>query len=412
MAGEFENHGWDIVSFGEKADAVVIHTCAVTEESARKSRQIARRAKRLCPNACVSVVGCLSQTDPEKLKSIADIVLGSADKKNIVPLVTEFIEKQEKEIVISDIAKEKEFEKMTLVKGEKTRAQIKIEDGCNNFCSYCIIPYARGRVRSKPIDEAVSETAGLVKNGYSEIVFTGIHLDSYGKDFGTFGLLDLLERVDLIPGLQRIRLGSLEPIFINSNSVSRLQNIKHLCPHFHLSLQSGCDETLKRMNRHYSSEEFSNAVKSLRENFDNVSITTDMIVGFPGETDEEFEKSYSFAEKVSFSKIHVFPFSPRKGTRAFDMKNPVDAEQKRQRVSRLINLNDKLETDFLNKQKGRVLSVLFEQKKDGNFIGYAENYVQVAVETDENLENIIRKVKIERVSGGICFGALEKNSKL
>lgn len=407
MRKEFENHGWQIVKFCDDADAVVVHSCAVTEESARKTRQMLRKARRFCPDACIAVVGCLAQISPESLRDIADVVSGSKDKKRIVSLVTDYMFSHEKTENVSDISHEHVFEKMILENGEKTRAQIKIEDGCDNFCSYCIIPYARGRVRSKSVEDVMEEVSGLVEKGYSEIVLTGIQLDAYRS--GSVSLPGLLEKIDDIPGLLRIRLGSLEPSFINNTNVAVLKKIKHLCPHFHLSLQSGCNDVLRRMNRHYTTEEFFDAVMLLRENFENVSITTDIIAGFPGESDADFLQTVAFAKKAEFSKIHVFPFSPREGTVAYTMSPRVSPDIKKKRVAELLEVDAELAKHFACCQKGRTLSVLFEQKKNGYFIGYAENYVQVAVKTDKNLENIVRKVKIIDVSDGICFGVLESD---
>ena len=309
-------------------------------------------------------------------------------------------------VAVGDMTFESDFEPMRTDRGERTRAQIKIQDGCNNFCSYCIIPYARGRIRSKDIDEAYEEAVSIVKNGYKEIVLTGIHLDSYGKEHGRFDLCDLLERMDTIKGLERVRLGSLEPIFINDKNVERLKNLRTLCPHFHLSLQSGSDDILRAMNRHYTTAEFSDAVDRLRAAFDVVSVTTDIITGFPTETEENHKQSLEFAKKIGFAKIHVFPFSPRKGTRAYDMKEQVPPDIKKRRTAEMLEVAKESADAFYF---GKVVSVLFEHRKGDLFTGLTPDYAEVGVKTDCDLTNKILTAKIISSRGESWLGELLEN---
>ena len=312
-------------------------------------------------------------------------------------------------VAVGDMTFESDFEPMRTDRGERTRAQIKIQDGCNNFCSYCIIPYARGRIRSKDIDEAYEEAVSIVKNGYKEIVLTGIHLDSYGKEHGRFDLCDLLERMDTIKGLERVRLGSLEPIFINDKNVERLKNLRTLCPHFHLSLQSGSDDILRAMNRHYTTAEFSDAVDRLRAAFDVVSVTTDIITGFPTETEENCKQSLEFAKKIGFAKIHVFPFSPRKGTRAYDMKEQVPPDIKKRRTAEMLEVAKESADAFYSAKVGKVVSVLFEHRKGDLFTGLTPDYAEVGVKTDCDLTNKILTAKIISSRGESCLGELLEN---
>lgn len=409
MEQDFSSRGYEVVPFGEKTDVSVINTCAVTEESARKSRQMMRRAKKISPETVTVVVGCLAQTgDAEKLAE-ADVVVGSKHKRDVPRFVDDFLMNGKRVVAVGDMTFESDFEPMRTDRGERTRAQIKIQDGCNNFCSYCIIPYARGRIRSKDIDEAYEEAVSIVKNGYKEIVLTGIHLDSYGKEHGRFDLCDLLERMDTIKGLERVRLGSLEPIFINDKNVERLKNLRTLCPHFHLSLQSGSDDILRAMNRHYTTSEFSDAVDRLRAAFDVVSVTTDIITGFPTETEENHKQSLEFAKKIGFAKIHVFPFSPRKGTRAYDMKEHVPPDIKKRRTAEMLEVAKESADAFYSAKVGKVVSVLFEHRKDDLFTGLTPDYAEVGVKTDCDLTNKILTAKIISSCGESCLGELLEN---
>ncbi len=362
----------------------------------KKSRQIIRQAKTHNKNAIVVATGCYAQVSKAELEKIEelDIIVGNTEKNNIVKIVEEYSNSKEEEV--GKIEEEKEFQDFgTVTYTEKTRAVIKVQDGCNNFCSYCIIPYAKGRVRSRKPESVIKEVKEIVKEGIKEVVITGIHVASYGKDFedGT-RLIDLLEQINKIEGLKRIRLGSLEPNLITPEFVERLGNVDKICDHFHLSLQSGCDETLKRMNRKYTTQEFENGVKLLRKKFPEVALTTDIIVGFPGETEEEFDTTYEFLSKIKFSKMHVFKYSQRKGTVAAKMKNQVNPQIKEERSSKLIELSNKNEIEFLDNNIGKELEVLFETKTQNGYTeGHTTNYITVKSK-GENLENTIKRVKV------------------
>ena len=364
----------------------------------KKSRQIIRQAKTHNKNAIIVATGCYAQVSKAELEKIEelDIIVGNTEKNNIVKIVEEYSNSKEEEV--GKIEEEKEFQDFgTVTYTEKTRAVIKVQDGCNNFCSYCIIPYAKGRVRSRKPESVIKEVKEIVKEGIKEVVITGIHVASYGKDFedGT-RLIDLLEQINKIEGLKRIRLGSLEPNLITPEFVERLGNVDKICDHFHLSLQSGCDETLKRMNRKYTTKEFENGVKLLRKKFPEVALTTDIIVGFPGETEEEFNTTYKFLSKIKFSKMHVFKYSQRKGTVAAKMKNQVNPQIKEERSNKLIELSNKNEIEFLDNNLGKELEVLFETKTQNGYTeGHTTNYITVKSK-GENLENTIKRVKISK----------------
>ena len=336
MLQKFVEAGYEAVDFEEKADIYIINTCTVTNMSDKKSRQIIRRAKHINNNSIIVAVGCYAQVaknDIEKDIPEIDLVLGTSEKNNIVKHIEEYIKYNKNVEDISDVMQQKEFldfGKVTYT--EKTRAVIKVQDGCDRFCSYCIIPYARGRVRSRKISSIVEEIKSIVSEGIKEVVITGIHVASYGKDFkdGT-SLIDLLEEINKIESLKRIRLSSIEPTIITEEFLNRLTKLDKICNHFHLSLQSGCDETLKRMNRRYTTKEFENCTKLLRNAYKDVALTTDIIVGFPGETDEEFNETYNFLNKIKFYQMHVFKYSPRKGTKAAEMKEQIKPEIKEKR---------------------------------------------------------------------------------
>ena len=390
--------------FGCDSDIVIINTCAVTEESARKSRQFARRVKRGNPGAILAVVGCYSQICDDSSLDFADIRLGTKNKSSVVPLICRFIEKKEKTVSIFDLTTETVFEKMISDHSEHIRADVKIQDGCNNFCSYCIIPYARGRIRSKDINDAEKEITALVGKGYKEIVLTGIHIASYGLDGKGYNLCDLLERIDKIDGIKRIRIGSVEPNFINEENVERLKNIKHLCRHFHLSLQSGSDSVLRRMNRKYTSAEYMNSVRLLKDAFDGVSLTTDVIVGFCGETDDEFAETCEFVRKVGFSKIHLFPFSPRKGTAAYKLED-LSGEIKNRRMSEIKLIEKELEYSYRSEMIGKVFSIIIE-KISGEFSeGYTDTYIKVKIKGYIPV-NELADVMIMSIEGECCVGEL------
>ena len=360
--------------------------------SDRKSRQILRRAKEKNPEAVLVACGCYAQVAKEELEKIPeiDLVLGTNEKNKIV----QYIENVSSEV--TDVMAQKEFLDFgSVTYTEKTRAVIKVQDGCDRFCSYCIIPYARGRVRSRKIESVVAEVNKIVDRGIKEVVITGIHIASYGKDFKeNIGIIDLLEALNKIENLKRIRLGSIEPTLITDEFLARLVKLEKICKHFHLSLQSGCNETLARMNRRYTIEEFEEVVNRLRKAYPEVVLTTDIIVGFPGETDEEFEKTYKFLEKIEFYKMHVFQYSPIKGTKAAVMKEQVDSKVKEERSRKLIELSSKNEIKRLEKEVGSIKEVLFEQREGEFEKGHTENYLEVAVKTNKNYENKLCKLKI------------------
>lgn len=398
MAKQFIDNNYEIVNFEEFADVYIINTCTVTNMSDRKSRQIIRRAKQINPNSILVATGCYAQTAKEELEKITDIdlIVGNTEKKDIVKIVEEYRDNKNRERVkMSDINKQKEFVDFgSVTYTEKTRAVIKVQDGCNNFCSYCIIPYAKGRVRSRKLESVVKEVTEIAAKGIKEVVITGIHVASYGIDFdNNTRLIDLLEAIQKIDGIKRIRLGSLEPNIITEEFVNRLKKVTKMCDHFHLSLQSGCDETLKRMNRKYTAETFEKEVNLLRKTFPDVALTTDVIVGFPGETEEEFNETYKYLSKIRFTKLHVFKYSPRKGTVAAKMKNQIDSTVKEKRSHKLIELSNECEIEFLDRYVGKELKVLFE-KQDGEYIkGHTTNYLVVKAKETE-LENQIKDVKI------------------
>ena len=375
----FKEAGYETCDYEEFADVYVINTCTVTNMSERKSRQILRRAKEINPDAILCVVGCYVQVAKEELEKLPeiDILLGTNDRKNIVTCVNDFLDKKKigKVSIVNDIMKKQEYvEWGSTAYTDKGRAEIKIQDGCDRFCTYCIIPYARGPVRSRNINEIYEEALKLAMTGIKELVVTGIHISSYGKDLkDDIKLIDVLERLNSIEKIKRIRLGSLEPLIITEEFVHRLSKLDKVCNHFHLSLQSGCDETLKRMNRRYTVDEFRTIVKLLRDNIPEVALTTDVIVGFPGETDEEFEKTYNFLKEIEFSKMHVFKYSPRKGTKAASFSNQVDGKTKILRSEKLIELSDTNERRFASKYIGKSIDVLFENEEEG----HTTNYIKV-----------------------------------
>ena len=398
MLQKFVEAGYEAVDFEEKADIYIINTCTVTNISDKKSRQIIRRAKHTNKNAIVAAVGCYAQVAKDKLEDIPeiDLVLGTSEKNNIVKYVEDFFSSEEAVEEVSDVMHQSEFLDFgSVTYTEKTRAVIKIQDGCDRFCSYCIIPYARGRVRSRKIESIVKEVEQITQEGIKEIVITGIHIASYGKDFkdGT-SLIDLLEAINQVSDLKRIRLSSIEPTIITEEFMERLIKIDKLCPHFHLSLQSGCTETLERMNRRYTAEEFEKCTELLRKNYPDCALTTDIIVGFPGETEEEFKQTYKFLSKIKFYQMHVFKYSPREGTKAAVMPNQISPEKKEERSRMLIELSHKNEAEYKQKFINKTVEVLFEQPEGDYIIGHTPNYLKVAVKGNMDLENQIKKVQI------------------
>lgn len=402
MAQKFLENGYEICELEENPNVVVVNTCTVTNIADRKSRQVLRKVKEENPQSIIVAVGCYVQVAKETVENMKeiDLCLGNVEKKDIVKKVEEYMKKNQKEnIEIIDVNKETEFQEMGAITfSEKTRATVKVQDGCNNFCTYCLIPFARGRIRSRKKENVIEEVKKIAEKGIKEIVITGIHIASYGKDFdNNYKLIDLLEDLDKIDGIERIRLGSLEPTIVTKEFAERLSKLDSICNQFHLSLQSGCDETLKRMNRKYSCDEFFKATEILREYFKDVNLTTDIIVGFPGETKEEFESTYEFLSKVKFYKMHIFKYSPREGTLAAKMTNQIDGNIKEERSQKLIELSNKNEREYNEKYIGKSVEVLFEEEKDGLWSGYTKNYVRVFVESDENLENRLKKIEIKDV---------------
>ena len=399
MIQKFKESGYEIVDIEQEiADICIVNTCTVTNMSDRKSRQALRKIKEKNPNAVIVATGCYAQVAKAELEKMPeiDIVLGNDEKNDIVKYVEKFIKEKDKLIKIQDISNQKEFIDMgQITYTEKTRAVVKIQDGCNQFCSYCIIPYARGRVRSRSQESIINEITQISKKGIKEVVITGIHIASYGRDFNDEnGLIDLLEKINLIDGIERIRLGSLEPTIITEEFIKRLVKLDKICHHFHLSLQSGCNETLNRMNRKYSTDEFRKIVERLRKYYKDVILTTDIIVGFPGETEEEFKQTYQFLEEIKFYKMHVFPYSPRRGTRAAVMPNQIDGNIKEQRSKKLIELSNKNEKEYNEQYIGKEVEVLFEDREKEYYKGHTQNYILVKYKTAEELENTIKTVKV------------------
>lgn len=398
MIQQFLQKKYEIVESMAKADIYVINTCTVTNMSDRKSRQMLRRVKEFNKEAVVVAVGCYAQVAKNELEKIPeiDMVLGNNEKAKIVTYIEEFLTNHKKQREIDNIMNTKDFIDFgDITFTEKTRAVIKVQDGCDRYCSYCIIPYARGRVRSRKPEKIVSEVEKIAKNGIQEVVITGIHIASYGKDFkNTYRLIDLLEEINKIEGIQRIRLGSIEPLLITEDFMQRVKKLEKVCHHFHLSLQSGCDETLKRMNRRYSTDQFKEIVERLRKYYSDVIITTDIIVGFPGETEEEFEKTYQFLKEIKFYKMHIFKYSPRKGTKAAMMGNQIDGNIKEERSAKLLKLSDENEINYNKQYIGKEVEVLFEEEKNGIYQGHTKNYILVHYKTEEALENKIKTVVI------------------
>lgn len=424
MEEQFIKHGYELTD--DIADVYVVNTCSVTNIAERKSRQMLRRAKELNPKAIIVACGCYAQVAGKEIANIpeVDIIIGNNEKTQIVNIIEEY-KKNKQEEIISDVMHQNNFLDFGITTyTEMNRAVIKVQDGCDRFCTYCIIPYARGKVRSRVPENILEEIKEISKKGIKEVVITGIHLASYGKDFkeeavekyrknygydekytkftpnddlhsGGFRLIELLEQINKIDGIERIRLGSLEPKLINEEFINRLSKIAKICPHFHLSLQSGCDKTLKAMNRRYTTEEFEKSVELIRKYFKEVSLTTDIIVGFPGETDEDSDKTYQFLKQIKFYKMHIFKYSPKKGTVAEKMPNQIDGKIKEERSKKLIELSNKNEEEYNRNNIGKIVKVLFEEKVGEYYKGHTTNYITVNARYDENVIDKIKEVKIE-----------------
>ena len=405
MIEQFIKKGYTIKDFNEKADIYIINTCTVTNMADRKSRQMLRKVKELNKNAIVVACGCYAQVASEELEKIeeVDLIFGTNEKNKIVDYIEEW---NDKKSIVTDVMYQKEFLDFgTTDYTEKTRAVIKVQDGCDRFCTYCIIPYARGHVRSRKQENVLEEIQKLASKGIKEVVITGIHVASYGKDFKeNIELIDLLEKINEVEGIERIRLGSLEPTLITKEFVKRLTKLNKICDHFHLSLQSGCNETLKRMNRRYTTEQFKEAAQILRKAYANVALTTDIIVGFPGETETEFQTTYNFLKEINFYQMHVFKYSQRKGTKAAAMPNQIDGKIKEERSEKLIELSNANERAYNKKFIGKEIEVLFEEREGKYIKGHTTNYMVVKIPY-KPLENQLANVKITDEEGNELIGS-------
>ncbi len=409
MGELFEKEGYDIVPDNEIADVYVINTCTVTNVGDKKSRQFIRRAKRKNPNAIVAVVGCYAQTAPVEVLSVegVNIVIGTNERSQIVDAVKK-CDVDEKINLVDDIMKVKKFEEMSIADvKDKTRAFLKIQEGCNQYCSYCIIPYARGQIRSRGKLEIIEEVKKLVEKGFKEVVLTGIHVASYGKDLNDgIALIDVLKEVNDIKGLERIRLSSLEPTLFTDEFLSELSKLEKICQHFHLSLQSGCNKILKKMNRKYTAEEYAKIADRIRKVYPDVALTTDIIVGFPEESDEDFNTTYDFVKKINFSEIHVFKYSPRTGTPAAERKDQVDGLLKHYRSEKLISLGEEMKEAYRKKFIGREKQVLFETLSKnvvGHIEGYTDNYLKVLASAHDVKEGDLTTVRLKELKEDYIF---------
>lgn len=410
MTELFEKNGYISVNSEEYADVYVINTCTVTHMSDRKSRQYIRRMKKKNPNAIIAVVGCYSQVSPEEILDIEEVnlVMGTNDRKAIVENIDN-LTVDSKVSTVDDIMKVKDFESIEISQTNgRTRAFIKIQDGCDRYCTYCIIPYARGRIRSRKMDEIVEEIETLSRNGFKEVVLTGIHVASYGKDLRDGSdILTVLKEVHNIDGIERIRLSSVEPKLFTDEFISEICSLEKLAPHFHLSLQSGSDGVLQRMNRRYSAEEYKRIVEILRDRIPDVSITTDVIVGFPGESNEEFLETLGFLKELKLMHTHIFKYSPRKGTPASIMENQIDSQTKNFRSGVLLNLCTKNFRNFVEKFKDRELRILVEElDNDGYYEGLTDNYIRIKVRSEHDIRGEFVDVRISDIMDDYCVGEL------
>ena len=409
MLSSLLKNGFTAAADDEQADVVVLNSCTVTAESDRKVRQIFRRAKKDNPDAVMVLSGCMAQAFPEDAQRLeeADIILGTSNRARLLSDLLTFLSTRQRIVDIEPHTNGETFERLQVENfSGRTRAFVKIEDGCNRFCSYCIIPYARGRVRSKPLEDLKAELHALADNGFREVVLTGINLSAYGQEFGLH-LCDAIEAACAVQGIARVRLGSLEPEQLSEPVIRRMAKQEKLCPQFHLSLQSGCDATLRRMNRHYTADEYRTIVRNLRAAFDNAAITTDIMVGFAGETEEEFAASLAFAKEIAFAKVHVFAYSRRPGTRAYDMGDQVTNAVKESRSHAMIRATTETQRTFFDTQVGRTEQVLFERAvQPGVYEGYSMNYTPVLAASGTSLAGQIRTVRIESNAGTHCIGRI------
>ena len=405
--------GYQMVNFGENADINIINTCTVTAMSDKKSRQMIRRAKKINPNSVVVVMGCFSQKNPKEVLEIDEVnlVLGTNQRSALIDEL-EHATSADKKIIVDDIMKIRDFEEMTISQvSDRTRALIKIQDGCDRFCSYCIIPYTRGPVRSRKLNNILREVERLAQNGYKEVVLTGIHVASYGKDIGG-SLADVILEIGKIDGIERIRASSVEPLVITKGFMQAVSSVEKFCPHFHLSMQSGSDTVLKRMNRRYSSKEYKEAVRLIREYYEEASITTDVIVGFPGETEQEFEETKILLEELKLYETHIFKYSPREGTKAFRWKDDVFPQKKSERSSSLISLSEQNKKMYQERALGQSLEVLFETSDGRYYYGHTKNYLKVAVPMGgEDLTNRVAFVLAQSLEKDFIVGTVKQHSK-
>ena len=415
MLEMFKEDGYEQVGSEDYADVYVINTCTVTHMSDRKSSQYIRRMKKKNPDSIIAVVGCYSQVSPEEILEIEEVnlVMGTNERRTIVDEIKKLEQAQgeKKASTVDDIMKVRAFEEIEISQSNgRTRAFMKIQDGCDRFCTYCIIPYARGgKVRSRDMESIVNEAKTLAENGYEEVVLTGIHVASYGKDSreNKVGLLDVIKRINEIDGIKRIRTSSVEPVLFTDEFVDEVSKMEKVMPHYHLSLQSGCDDTLKRMNRRYTTSEYKEIVDKLRREIPDVAITTDVIVGFPGETEEEFDKTYNYLKELELSQMHIFKYSPRKGTKAADMENQVNPQLKHERSEKLLNLNKENFKKFASRMLNKEFDVLFEQSiGDNKYEGLTPNYLKTIVESNDDIAGKILKVKITEVKDEYIEGIL------
>ena len=404
--------GFQEAASGEEADVMVVNSCTVTATSDQKVRQTLRRARKENPGAVTVLTGCMPQAFPEEAAALleADVVLGNARRADLLPRVMEYLSSKQRIVDIAPHEKGEKFERMAVSTFHgRTRAFLKIEDGCDRFCSYCIIPYARGRVRSKPLEDIQEEVRRLGEQGFQEVVLTGINLPAYGRELGLH-LCDAVEAACQAPGISRVRLGSLEPEQLTPDVIARMAKEEKLCPQFHLSLQSGCDATLRRMNRHYTTAEYRQIVGNLRAAFPGCAITTDIMVGFAGETQEEFEQSLQFAREIAFAKVHVFAYSRRPGTRAYDAPGQVPIKVKEERSRQMIQVTKTTQQAFLQAQVGKVEEVLFEQQREqGVWEGYTRNYTHVLAPSGKDLSGQLLPVELLEVQGESCVGRLARS---
>ena len=413
IAELFAEKGYDVVSIEDQADVYIINTCTVTNFGDKKSRQLIRKVKRQNPDAIVAVVGCYAQTAPEEISAVegVNLVIGTKDKSQVVKMVEDYRKEMGVQNFVTDIMHERVFEPLEIKRLQnRTRAYLKIQDGCSQFCSYCIIPYARGPIRSRVPQDVIAEVKRLAENGFREVVLTGIHVASYGKDRKDITLTEIIQQVHAVEGIERIRFSSIEPNVVTEEFAQAMAALPKVCDHFHLSLQSGCDKTLEQMRRRYDTAQYRRAVALLRKYLPDVALTTDIIVGFPGESEEDYQQSKAFAEEIGFSKIHVFPYSPKKGTPAAERKDQLPNAVKQQRSHDLILASERMTEAFLQAHVGKQKEVLFERMVSPDvYEGHTTNYMKVHAKSTEDLTNQCKMVHMLEVEGETAFGEIVKS---